>query len=179
MMSYLASTSRTDILFAMHQCARFSLCPKRCHEEAAKRLGRYLKQTKEKVIVHVFDTTKGIEVCVHADFVGSRTLADTLDIRSAFSRTGYVIKVVKCPTCWVSKIQTEVALSKTEAEHIALSQSTRDLIPIKNLVECLNTFIKVNNKEITTYSILFKDNAGTLQLATEPKYRPEDKTHMC
>ena len=75
-------------------------------------------------------------------------------------------------------MQTEVALSTTEAEYIALSQSTRDLIPIKNMVEYLNNFIKVNNKEINTYSTLFEDNAGTLQLATEPKYRPRTK-HIC
>ena len=59
-------------------------------------------------------------------------------------------------------MQVEVALSTTEVEYIALSQSIRDLIPIKNMVEYLNKFIKVNNKEINTYSTLFKNNAGTL-----------------
>ena len=102
-------------------------------------------------------------------------MADSNDVRSAISRTGYAIKVANGPTCWVSKMKTEVALSTTEAEHIALSQSTRDLIPIRNMVEYLNQFIKVNNKEITTYSTLFEDNTGTLQLATEPNHRPRTK----
>ena len=75
-------------------------------------------------------------------------------------------------------MQSEVALSATEAEYIALSQSTRDLILIKNLIEYLNTFIKINNQEINTYSTLFEDNEGTLQLATEHKYRPREK-HIC
>ena len=43
------------------------------------------------------------------------------------------------------------------------------------MVKYLNKFIKVNNQEINTYSSLFEDNAGTLQLATEPKYRPRTK----
>ena len=60
MMSCLASTSRPDILFAVHQCARFSSCPKRSHEEAVKRIGRYLKRTKDKGIIYEFDPTKGI-----------------------------------------------------------------------------------------------------------------------
>ena len=42
----------------------------------------------------------------------------------------------------------------------------------------MNQFIKINNKEINTYSTLFEDNAGTLQLATEYKFRPRTK-HMC
>ena len=36
----------------------------------------------------------------------------------------------------------------------------------------------MNNKEINAHSTLFEDNAGTLQLATEPKHRPMTK-HAC
>ena len=43
------------------------------------------------------------------------------------------------------------------------------------MVEYLDQFIKINNKEINTHSTLFEDNAGTLQLATEQKFRPRTK----
>ena len=56
----------------------------------------------------------------------------------------------------------EVVLSIIEAEHIVLSQSTRDLMLIKNLVEYLNQFVKFNNADINTCSVLFKDNNGVL-----------------
>ena len=88
------------------------------------------------------------------------------------------MKTVNCPICWVSKMQTEVALSTTEAEYVALSQSTRDLLPIKNIMECLNQFINFSNKEINTCSTIFEDNAGALRLAVEPKCRPRTK-HAC
>ena len=39
----------------------------------------------------------------------------------------------------------------------------------------MNKFIQIGNKEINTYSTMFEDNAGALQLATEPKYRPRTK----
>ena len=81
MIPYQVSTSRPDILFSVHQCARFSSCHKRSHEEAVKRICRYLKRKKEKGIVCAFDPTKGIEAYVDADFVGSWALADSLDIR--------------------------------------------------------------------------------------------------
>ena len=75
-------------------------------------------------------------------------------------------------------MQTEVALSTTEAEYIALSQSTRDLIPIKQMIDFLNSFIKIDSKAINTFSTVFKDNNGTLQLAIEPKYRSHTK-YIC
>ena len=43
MMLYLASNSRPDIAFAVHQCARFNHCPRLKHEQAVKRIARYLK----------------------------------------------------------------------------------------------------------------------------------------
>ncbi len=36
MMMYLSSNSRLDIAFAVHQCARFTHCPKRLHEQGLK-----------------------------------------------------------------------------------------------------------------------------------------------
>ena len=70
MMSYLASTSRPDILFAVHQCTRFCLCPKQSHKEAVKRIGCYLKRIKDKGMIYTFDHTNSIEVFVDVDFVG-------------------------------------------------------------------------------------------------------------
>ena len=72
------------------------------------------------------------------DFVQSQVLADSYDIRLSLSCAGYIIKVANCLICWISKIEFKVILSTTKAEYIALSQSTRDLIQIKNIVEYLN-----------------------------------------
>ena len=42
MMFYLASNTRPDISFALHQCARFTHNTKSSHETAVKRICRYL-----------------------------------------------------------------------------------------------------------------------------------------
>ena len=68
-------------------------------------------------------------------------------------------------------MHTEIALSSAKAEYIALSQSTRDLIPILELVKEIGNVLIVNNKTINTYSTIFKDNKGALQLVNEPRYR--------
>ena len=52
----------------------------------------------------------------------------------------------------------KVALSVTESECIVLSQITRDLIPIRNMIEYLNAFTKVDNMQISACSTLFKNN---------------------
>ncbi|KAL7537222.1 hypothetical protein ACHAXR_009343 [Thalassiosira sp. AJA248-18] len=46
------------------------------------------------------------------------------------SRTGFIITVARCPVLWVSKLQTETALSTMEAEIIALAHSCRELFSI-------------------------------------------------
>ena len=47
-MNYLVVTIRPDIIFAVHQCAKYSIDPKQSYEESAKIIGRYLKKTKDK-----------------------------------------------------------------------------------------------------------------------------------
>ena len=44
--NYIAMTTRPDISFAVSQCARFAENPKQSHEQALKRIGRYLLKTK-------------------------------------------------------------------------------------------------------------------------------------
>ena len=42
-----------------------------------------------------------------------------------------------CPVTWASKIQTEVALSTTEAELIVMSEGLRTAITLMNLIEVM------------------------------------------
>jgi len=58
-----------------------------------------------------------------------------VDKSTAKSRTGYLITYAGCPVTWASKMQTEVTLSTTEAELIAISKGLRMAIPIMNLIE--------------------------------------------
>jgi Reverse transcriptase (RNA-dependent DNA polymerase) len=50
-LNYLEKSSRPDISFAVHQCARFCQSPKVEHSAAVKHIGRYLLATKDKGIV--------------------------------------------------------------------------------------------------------------------------------
>ena len=50
------------------------------------------------------------------------------------SRSGWNIFYANSHDSWASKLQTQVALSNTEIEYIALSSSLRDVITIMDLV---------------------------------------------
>ena len=52
MLAYLTSM-RPELAMAVHQCARFSTDPKRSHEQAVMRIGKYLIGTKDKGIIYI------------------------------------------------------------------------------------------------------------------------------
>jgi NH3-dependent NAD+ synthetase len=70
-----------------------------------------------------------------SDFSGLLAVEDGLTPSCVKSRTGYVIKFCDVPVIWVSNMQTQIALSNMEAEYTALSQSKRDLIPIRDILK--------------------------------------------
>jgi hypothetical protein len=57
------------------------------------------------------------------------------------------------PLLWVSKMQTQIALSTMEAEYVALSQSMRDLIPIRQILQEIMTTVFHIKPTITYRSI--------------------------
>jgi hypothetical protein len=76
----------------------------------------------------------------------------------------------------VSKLQTEVSLSTTEAEYIALSQAMRELIPMRDFLKEIGERIKLSFAGSTMlHSTVFEDNNGALSLATAPKMTPRTK----
>jgi hypothetical protein len=71
---------------------------------------------------------------VDADFAGMwhHEYSELRDC--ALSHSGNIVTYCGCPIHWVSKLQSEVALSTTESEYIALSMGSRELIPLRCLV---------------------------------------------
>jgi hypothetical protein len=96
-LNFLEKSTRGDISYPVHQCARFSVNLKESHGEAVKRIGRYLMGTLDKGII-LNPTEDSFECYVDADFCGNWN-ANTAseDAGTAKSRTGYVIKYAGCP----------------------------------------------------------------------------------
>ncbi len=73
----------------------------------------------------------------HASEWNNKTASN--DPNTARSRMGYVITYAGCPMHWSSKMQTEIALSTTEAEYIALSQAMRVMHVASEAYESLSS----------------------------------------
>jgi hypothetical protein len=110
----------------------------------------------------------------HASEWSSKTASD--DQYSARSMMGYIKTYAGCPMHWTSKMQTEIALSTTETEYIALSQSMREVLPIIQLLEEAKQLdIPVLNAKPKVHCKVFEDNAGAIEIANVPKMKLRTK----
>ena len=71
------------------------------------------------------------------------------------SITGYILYVRGVPLCWRSKAQKPITLSSAEAEWMALSEATKELIFVLQLLKAM----KIN---VTLPIVVNVDNMGTV-----------------
>jgi len=160
----------------VHQCARFSINPKKEHGNAIKWLGRYLRGTRDKgICIHPKNNT--FRVWADADFSGNWNAETAMDHPdTARSRSGYIISYLGCPILWRSQLQTEISLSSCESEYICLSQSLRKTIPMIELIMEMKALgYKLGESHPTIHCTLFEDNSGALAVANSPAMRPTTK----
>jgi hypothetical protein len=175
-MLYLEKASRPDIAYASHQCARYSSAPRTQHMKALLCLGRYLKHTRDKGITATPNLKQGLEIYVDANFIGDWDQCNPHDPITAQSRHGYIISYAGCPLMWKSQLQTEIALSTYEAEYIVLSSAIREAIMIIELLKEMKRNIKaIPETNTTVICKVFEDNQGTIDIATNHKYRHRTK----
>jgi hypothetical protein len=135
------------------------------------------------------DTSFALDMFVDADFAG-RWHKDFSHLRdSVLSRTGYVVTFCGCPISWASKLQSEIALSTTESEYIALSTATRKLLPLRQVLQDIisHSFIQLpytcrDSISSSTFhseirpSNVYEDNNACIVLAkTESNFKPRTK----
>lgn len=158
---YLAMVTRPDIAYAVHPVSQYAESPKKAHWNALKRILKYIKGTVDFGIrfVRVGDSLKLVAYS-DADFAGDK------DTRR--STSGFILKVGETPVVWGAHKQNLVALSTTESEYIAASQTVKEVIWIKRLMEGL---IKCDN-EIPK---LYVDNQSAIELIKNPEYLKRTK----
>jgi hypothetical protein len=160
-----------------HQIAKYLSDPRQSHGEAILYLVCYLKKTRDLGLKFKPDPKKGFECYCDADFSGNwnREFAP-VDPSTAKSQSGWIIFYAGCPFSWASKLQSQIALSTTEAKYIAMSQALCDVILVMNLQqEMREQSFKVICIKPYVYCKVFEDNAGALELARLPNLHPRTK----
>ena len=70
-LNFLEESTRPDISFSVHQCARFTENAKKSHAEAVKHIGRYLLASCDKGLIIHPDKQWHFDCWVDADFTGN------------------------------------------------------------------------------------------------------------
>jgi hypothetical protein len=100
----------------------------------------------------------------------------------ALSKTKQQIQTLPSRNCVIfvhSKLQTEVALSTTEAEYICLSQSPRTvLVQMRFFKEIAKRVKSFRYSKPIIRCKVFEDNMGAIELAKAPKAPTPHKTHQ-
>ena len=128
-----------------------------------------------------FRNDKGyqLDCYVDADFAGLWGHEEETDPVCVKSRTGYTMTLAGCPVHWVSKLQTTISTSTLEVEYVALSQATRELVPMRRLLQEIVNAVDPDAKRepAVINSTIFEDNNGATSTATSPNMTPRTK-HM-
>ena len=159
-LNYCAIATRPDISYATNKCAQFTSHPTLIHWEAAKRIIRYLLNTREHGIMYRAEG-RGVQGYAHqlagftdADYAG--------DVNDRKSTTGWIFTFNGAPISWASKKQGLVARSTMESELVAGSFATvegiwlirlgrdfrHDFTPIPIFTDN-QSFIMFSNSDIT------------------------------
>ena len=155
---YTMICMRPDIAHVVRAVSKYMANPGKQHWEAVKWILRYLKGTKE------------VGLCYRR---GSQTLQGFIDTdlgRDADTRrsmTGYVYTIGGTAVSWISQLQKIVAFSTTEAEYVAITEASKEMIWLQNLLKELG--------REQSCSVLFCDSQSAIHLAKNPMFHARTK----
>ena len=122
----------------------------------------------------MLDRSKGLEVHVDESFASEWDSLNSPEDTLVLSRTVFVIKHMGCPLHCESKLQTKISLSTTEAEHIFLSHSMRENLPLMVLLKEIHGSLKIeevkSGREVKCK--VFEDNNRCIKMDKYTKIHP-------
>ena len=132
--------TRPDIAFAVARLTQYTIKLNSQCWAALKRLIRYLKGTRTKGIIYDAQpnlTTTDDNACHIKDYTDSDWAGD---ISTYKSTSGYLFLGSGKPIAWGFNKQPIVALSTCEAEYVVVSDVSREIIWLRNLLAKINLF---------------------------------------
>jgi len=158
---YLMVCTRPDISNSVGEVSRFCENFGIDHWNAALKILKYLKTTKDMSLV--FDGSHPDQVVAYADASWAS------DQDTGRSVTGYVVTVNGSSVSWKSQRQQTVAMSSTEAEYMALFAVVQEVIWMKRFLD------QVSPKHTSQEIIVYQDNKSAILLASNPTQHSRTK----
>ena len=155
---YVMVCTRPDIAQAVGAVSRYMNNPGKLHWEAVKWILRYLRGTTSKALCF-----KGGDM-VLIGYVDA-DLAGNVDIRR--NTIGYVYTLGGTAVSWGSHLQKIVALSTTEAEYVAVTEASKEMVWLQSFLEELGKKQEDN--------VLYCDSQSAIHLAKNPSFHSRTK----
>ncbi|KAJ1584830.1 hypothetical protein NDA11_007680 [Ustilago hordei] len=151
---WVANSTRPDLSLTVGVLARHMCEPSQEHYQAAQRVLHYLESTRQVGLVYRASESQE-PLVAHSD---ANWASDaTIQRRST---SGSVALVYGNPVAWKSATQKCMSLSAVEAEFIAATEATREVLFLKQLL----CSIGIATGTPTVYS----DNTGCIQVSKDP-----------
>ena len=159
-LTYISTSTRPDIAAAVGMLSKYMSKPGYVHWMGVKRVLRYLRGTYDYGLVFVGNSNDGLNAFSDSDWAG--------DVETRRSTSGYVMRFGNSTVSWCSRRQATVAKSSTEAEYVALSQATQEVVWLRRLLVDLGVVV---NSPTT----IREDNQGAIDLSRNPKHHNRTK----
>ncbi|KAE8995982.1 hypothetical protein PR002_g19461 [Phytophthora rubi] len=158
---YITTCTRPDIAFVVTQLSRFLENPGQQHWNAAVRVLRYLKSTRQHGIIYQ-GGTHSVTLKAYSDADWGTNLDDRRSV------SGVMVMIGNAPVVFKSKFQRTVALSSAEAEYMALSLCVQEVLWTRAMLTDMGTL----QRNATT---IWEDNQGAIALAQNAGYHARTK----
>ena len=157
---YITVMTRPDIAFAVSTLSQYLEAPRSTHMKAITRVFRYLSGTKHlKLILGGSHGT-----------ISGYSDADWASHLHRHSISEFVYFIGDGIISWSCKKQPIITLSSTEAEYVALTHSSKDILWIHKI---LSEFSHIFDFSIPT--TLFCDNQGAIRLSKDSTFHARTK----
>ena len=129
---YAQVCTKPDIAFATGLLGRYQSNPGHDHWVAAKKVLRYLKRTKDYMLIYKHVQDLQLVRYLDSDFAGYQD--------EKKSTTGYIFKLAGGAVSWKSEKQKSMTSSTMQAEFVACFSATTQAIWLRNLIKELTVF---------------------------------------
>jgi hypothetical protein len=157
---YAAHATRPDILYPVVTLAQFTKNPSTIHQTALKRIFRYLIKTIDYAL-----TYRGGDRSVNIQYFTDSDWGTNAHRKSI---SGYIFTLGGGAIAWSSKKQSTTALSSAEAEYVAATHATKQLLWQRSLMNEL-TFSQPDPQ------VLQSDNQAAISIAHNPEFHSRTK----
>jgi hypothetical protein len=157
---YISVNARPDIAACVAILARRVANPMKSDWNASKKVLRYLKGTKEWRLNYGENDGVLVGYC-DADWAGDQA-------NDRKSNSGFVFLVNGAAVSWACRKQTCVSISTMEAEYVALTEASQEVVWLRRLMDDLG-------ETQTAPTLIFEDNQSCLKFVEGDKMSNRSK----